>query len=65
MSEVSESTRAQNLDTYEETLGFCPVRVNIHTAIKENQELLKKDEKDINPWVYRETAFMKELAKII
>ncbi len=62
--EVSDNVGSQKLDEYEEVLGFCPVWVNIHTAIEANQEVLKKEAKDINPFVYRETAFLKELVKL-
>lgn len=63
--EVSDQAGPQELDDYEKALGFCPVWVNIHTAIEVNQEVLKKDAKDMNPFVYRETTFLRELEKLI
>lgn len=63
--EVSENKGFQKLDEYEKALDFSPVWVDICTAIDKNQSILKETGKDINPWVYRETAFLEELKSVI
>lgn len=64
LCEVSNIKTAQNLDDYEADLDFQPIWLFIDEAIKINEEILKKDSNDRNPWVDRDTLALKELRKI-
>lgn len=64
LCEVSNTKTAQNLDDYEADLDFQPIWILIDEAIKINEEILKKDSNDRNPWVDRDTLVLKELRKI-
>lgn len=64
LCEVSNTKIAQNLDDYEADLDFQPVWMLIDEAIKINEEILKKDSNNRNPWVDRDTLVLKELRKI-
>lgn len=64
LCEVSNTKTAQNLDDYEADLDFQPVWMLIDEAIILNEEILKKDSNDRNPWVDRDTLVLKELRKI-
>lgn len=64
LCEVSNTKTAQKLDDYEADLDFQPIWMFIDEAIKINEEILKKDSNDRNPWVDRDTLVLKELRKI-
>ncbi len=64
LCEVSNTKTTQNLDDYEADLDFQPIWIVIDEAIKINEEILKKDSNDRNPWVDRDTLVLKELRKI-
>ncbi len=55
--EIDDALGPQQLDEYEARLGFVPVWVNIDTAIKHNQDLLKSGNQ-IELWVERETRVL-------
>lgn len=55
--EIAAALGPQQLDDYEARLGFVPVWVNIDTAIKHNQDLLKSGKK-VELWVERETRVL-------
>jgi 8-oxo-dGTP pyrophosphatase MutT (NUDIX family) len=59
--EISDNKTLQKLDDYEFELEFSPVWILIDEAIYLNEEILKKDNKHRNPWVYRETKVLKAL----
>lgn len=58
--EVSDEIGKQSLDGYELKLGFKPVWVNIHEAIKKNREIQKLlDKKKI--WIQRENYVLNKV----
>jgi 8-oxo-dGTP pyrophosphatase MutT (NUDIX family) len=59
--EISNSTTIQQLDDYEAELDFRPVWISVDKAIEINEEIFKEDNKDRNPWVYRDTRVLKEI----
>ncbi len=64
LCEVSNTKTTRNLDDYEADLDFQSIWIVIDEAIKINEEILKKDSNDRNPWVDRDTLVLKELRKI-
>lgn len=58
LCEVSSETTSQKLDDYEREQDFKPVWISVDSAIDRNQEILKRDDKDRNDWVYRETSVL-------
>ena len=63
LCEISSEKTVQQLDDYEEKLGFHPIWINIDKAIEGNEQLLKEQSKEINPWVARETRVLKAIGK--
>ena len=61
LCKVSDKQTFQELDDYETKLGFHPIWIKIDKAIEENEEILKDETKDKNPWVNRETMVLKKL----
>lgn len=62
--EIDDSRQdLQNLDDYEKDLNFKPVFIDINKAIQNNQNILKDNNKDQNPWVKRETEVLYNLIK--
>ena len=59
--EVSDNQSIQELDDYEEKLEFCPIWIELNKVININEEILKNDSKDNNPWLYRETTVLNAL----
>lgn len=54
----------QCLDEYEKNQEFTPEFVSIHEALYNNINILLADDKEINPWVLRETQVLKKLYEI-
>ena len=50
-----ENQYLQNLDDYEQKQEFRSEWIDIESAIENNEQLLKSNRKDINPWVRRDT----------
>lgn len=65
LCEISNEKTNQNLDNYEAELGFQGEWIQIDEAIKLNEEIIEKDEKSKNPWVYRETKVLKDIKNIL
>lgn len=57
--------REQHLDQYEQDLGFCPVLVDIDTAIQTNSTLLHTTDRKIPRWTNRETFVLKYIKENI
>ena len=62
MCKVEENFCEQNLDQYEEELGFKPVWVNIDKAIQNNKELLNSNSKKAPRWTKRDTYVMEQIS---
>ena len=58
---INDGQVLQELDDYEKELDFQPIWVNLDEAIFNNENLLKNQTGDINPWVNRETIVLKTL----
>ncbi|WP_139902044.1 NUDIX hydrolase [Clostridium thermarum] len=65
LCEVSEGQTHQQLDDYEANLEFCPKWMTLGEVIHLNEEILKQDNIDKNPWVYRENLALKALSSIL
>jgi 8-oxo-dGTP pyrophosphatase MutT (NUDIX family) len=59
LCQISDRKTFQQLDDYEAELGFRPIWINIDKAIQENEQILKAETKEKNPWVYREVTVLK------
>ncbi len=59
--DVKDEPKSQHLDKYEAEQEFEPVWMRIDDVIKENENILKGNKENINPWVYRETLALKRL----
>ncbi|MCD4707580.1 MAG: NUDIX domain-containing protein [Candidatus Sabulitectum sp.] len=62
---TDDDFREQNLDQYEQDLGFRPVRVDIDTAIQTNNAILDATDRKIPPWTDRETLVLKYIKENI
>lgn len=60
---ITEEKVLQNLDDYEKKIDLKPLWTNLDNAISNNEKILKKQKKDMNLWVNRETIVLKELKK--
>ncbi|NLU33037.1 MAG: NUDIX domain-containing protein [Clostridiaceae bacterium] len=65
LCDVSEDQGLQDLDDYEEDLGFYPCWVSIDEAIENNEMVLATGEEGINRWVKRENAVLRKLKEIL
>lgn len=65
LCKISDKKTLQQLDGYELQLDFYPIWINIDTAIKKNEQLLKDGTKEKNHWIYRETTVLKALREEI
>lgn len=54
----------QNLDTYEAQQEFKPLFIALENALENNLQCLKNKNKDINPWVGRETDIISKLIEL-
>lgn len=61
LCKISDKQVFQQLDDYEAELEFQPIWINIEKAIQENEQILKDETKEKNPWVNRETTVLKKL----
>lgn len=61
LCEISDNKVVQQLDDYESELDFQPLWIPLDKAIHSNEEILKKNDKNKNAWVYRETNVLKAL----
>jgi 8-oxo-dGTP pyrophosphatase MutT (NUDIX family) len=61
LCEITSNQTTQQLDDYEEELEFHPIWIGVDKAIELNEETLKDDNKEKNPWTYREVAVLKAL----
>ena len=59
LCQVNSTIEKQNLDPYEEALGFQPAWVEIETALQVNKALLRSTKKESLRWTARE-VFMLE-----
>lgn len=59
LCEVTGETKTQNLDDYEEELEFKPIWISIDDAIRNNNSIMGKE--DRNPWVKRELYVLNQL----
>lgn len=63
LCEVVRVQTHQQLDDYEAKLEFCPKWMDLDEAIHINEELLKQDNIDKNPWLHREIMALKALKR--
>ncbi|MDZ4992498.1 NUDIX domain-containing protein [Clostridium perfringens] len=63
--DVTNEKVEQNLDKYEEELGFLPVWISLDDAIKENERVIEEEKTNINPWVNRETFVLSKIKEYI
>lgn len=61
----SEKQYLQSLDDYEQKQEFHSEWIGIEKAIENNQQLLKSNLKDINPWVRRDTDVLMHVYEIL
>lgn len=59
--DVTNKKVEQNLDKYEEELGFLPIWISLDNAIKENEIIIEEGKSNINPWIVRETFVLKKI----
>lgn len=59
--DVTNKKVEQNLDKYEEELGFFPIWISLDNAIKENELIIEEGKSNINPWIVRETFVLKKI----
>lgn len=59
--DVTNKKVEQNLDKYEEELGFLPIWISLDNAIKENELIIEEGKSNINPWIVRETFVLKKI----
>ena len=65
LCDVSENQGLQELDDYENKLGFCPCWVSIDEAIENNERVLATRGKRANRWVKREIIVLRKLKEIL
>lgn len=63
--DVTNEKLEQNLDKYEEELGFLPIWISLDDAIKENECIIEEGKASINPWVNRETFVLKKIREYV
>jgi 8-oxo-dGTP pyrophosphatase MutT (NUDIX family) len=61
---IDEDIGMQNLDKYEEELGFSPAEVEIEEAIRVNTENIDSKNSHATKWIIRETYMLKRLKEI-
>lgn len=63
LCEVDSVIGTQNLDAYEEDLGFQPIWVDVDTAIQTNKGILKSKMKKPPQWTAREVFMLEYIRK--
>lgn len=58
---VLEEPQSQHLEQYEREQEFTPVWIELDEVINNNEMILRKNKKDMNPWVRRETLALKRI----
>lgn len=64
LCEIDSVIEAQQLDDYEEELGFQPVWVDIDTAIQTNKAILQGETKGSPQWTTREVFMLEYIQKV-
>lgn len=61
LCKVKENFSDQNLDPYEEKLGFKPVWIDVETAIENNKSIINSCSQEKARWIIRDTLILKEI----
>lgn len=62
---VEENFCEQNLDQYEEDLGFEPVWIDIDMAIRNNKSIMNSNSYQVPRWTPRDTFILEEVKKYV
>ena len=63
LCQIGEQFVEQQLDEYEEELGFVPIWISVDEALRTNRALLCGDSRDVPRWIPRETFVLEYIKK--